>query len=434
MKTRGGFTVEFKAKVALELTGPSNGVRPFSRIIIPLCSSRPWEDLNAHRGSRRPNPGDHQQKCHRQQRHGRGVVSETFPSPQFFWPTKNSVWTANHTDVRGSNICNLLFEIGSITKVFTSRLFYKNYGSTIGECMPAISLPDSVSSLSIANIGSYASGFPQDNGHPSDPRGVFCPDSALGSLEALINWFNNGCSGHTSWICHQGDCYTYSNLAWSLFAIAALNPTNTDADVYSIYTGPLKGLCYGLGMSGPTALYLPSQVGNGMACGYKDGQPFAVGEDYQPSPPMHFGAGGIVSNIEDMLQWLRYNMGQIVISDQSMLAAEQTPNSPLNQCGTTTGSCGSGSQGPTTGQGWFFPRIGGQSGRVLAKDGGVHGFSSWMGFETWTAGSPSQNGVVVLGAGENAPTAGLDIMAKLLNADIEAIERGAIGFSSAALR
>jgi CubicO group peptidase (beta-lactamase class C family) len=350
------------------------------------------------------------------------------PTTEFFYPTENPIWNANHDVVSPEKLPGLLFEIGSISKVFTSRIFYSlqnGYGTqTIGSCMPSISLPAIISGLPVMAIGVYTSGFPQDNGHPPDPRGAFCPASNLKTFADMVSWFNSG--QHADWICKPGACYTYSNLSWSLLAIAGFNPQSTNIDVYAAYNNELRALCEVWGMNS-TGLFKPTQVGANMACGYRNNAPFDVGASYQPTTSMGFGAGGVVSCATDMLQWLLYNMGQLPASstDRDILIIQQQPNSSLPVCGTTTGACGAGeATGPQTAIGWFFPKVSGP-GQVLAKDGGVRGFSSWMGFEGWVNDqTPSENGVVVLSAGQNAAIVGRKIMAILLDAEIEALPPG----------
>ncbi|SFJ61036.1 serine hydrolase domain-containing protein [Bradyrhizobium sp. cf659] len=347
------------------------------------------------------------------------------PSAKFFSPSQTEVWDSNHKVVAAANLPNTLFEIGSISKVFTSRIFYSLQGTydgnTVGSCMPSISLPAAISGIPVADIVTYASGFPQDNGLPPDPRGPFCPPSNLQNFTELVAWFNSG--QHSAWICPPGQCYTYSNLAWSLLAIAGANPQNTYVDVYDEYNTQLVELCAGLGMNN-TALFNTGQVPS-MACGYDGTQPFDIGHSYLPCPPMEFGSGSIVSCASDMLQWLLYNMGQLQPSptEFAILQTQQQTGWTRGKCGTATGICGGPTKGPTVGIGWFFPKIAGAAGSVLSKDGGVPGFSSWMGFESWVqngASAPSGNGVVVLSAGSLASPVGQKIMSILLNAEVEA--------------
>jgi beta-lactamase class C len=348
------------------------------------------------------------------------------PFAKFFSPSKITVWDSNHSPVSAADLPTTLFEIGSISKVFTSRIFYALQGTydgnTIGSCMPQITLPPAISGISVADIVTYASGFPQDNGEPPDPRGPFCPAVNLQTFAKLVDWFDSG--QNSDWICPVGQCYTYSNLAWSLLAIAGLNPQNPYDNVYGSYNEQLVALCAELGM-GNTALFNTGQVSS-MACGYSGTTPFSEGQSYRPAQAMEFGSGSIVSSPANMRQWLLYNMGQLRPSptEFAILQTQQQTGSARNKCGTTTSSCGAGQpQGPTVGIGWFFPKIAGAAGRVLSKDGGVPGFTSWMGFENWVqngANAPSGNGVVVLSAGQIASPVGQKIMSKLLNAEVDA--------------
>jgi len=180
------------------------------------------------------------------------------PFPRFFAPSKTTGWDSNHDPVSTADLPNLLFEIGSISKVFTSKIFYNLHGtyegSTIASCMPSISVPTAIGGIKVTDIVTYASGFPQDNGLPPDPRGPFCPSSSQQTFTGLVDWFNSG--ANSSWICPAGQCYTYSNLAWSLLAIAGLNPQDTNVDVYAAYDQQLAVLCTELGMDA-TALRIP---------------------------------------------------------------------------------------------------------------------------------------------------------------------------------
>jgi beta-lactamase class C len=119
-------------------------------------------------------------------------------------------------------------------------------------------------------------------------------------------------------------------------------------------------------------------------------------------------------------------MGQMPQSEKdfNILQRQQQMGSIYNKCGTK-GDCGGAgqAQGPATGIGWMYPKTGGIQGSVLAKDGGVPGFTSWMGFESWVqngANKPSGNGVVVLAAGSHAGLVGGKIMSALLGAEVDA--------------
>jgi beta-lactamase class C len=357
------------------------------------------------------------------------IVSEnSSDSPRLFYQTNQPIWDKSHDEVHRDDLPRLLFEIGSVTKVFTSRIFTDSYDKTIGSCMPRVPLPELIRKIPIIDIETYSSGFPQDNGHPQDPRGAFCPPSALDNLSDLLTWFNHGMGSNENWICPPGQCYTYSNLSWSMLAIAALDPGRSEkVDIYTDYNRHLGQLCQELAMP-LTALFEPNQVPH-MACGYKDRIPFSTTENYQPGSRMHFGAGGIVSCASDMLRWLLYNMGRLPASnaDRHLLTMQQSERRKRPRCGTTTGKCGDDEgDGAATALGWFLPKAtDGTATQVLSKDGGVHGFTSWMGFESWVeVGEPSRNGVVVLAAGQEASHAGKKIMEHLLGTTFETIETG----------
>src|SRR5262245_65255341 len=73
--------------------------------------------------------------------------------------------------------------------------------------------------------------------------------------------------------------------------------------------------------------------------------------------------------------------------------------------------------GPVTSCGWFHAKMPTPQGEaiVLNKNGGVAGFTSWMGFTSWQGtGAPSADGAFVLTNSHGGTRMGIDAMKLLL--------------------
>src|SRR4029078_4006477 len=91
--------------------------------------------------------------------------------------------------------------------------------------------------------------------------------------------------------------------------------------------------------------------------------------------PALLGAGGIYSTIDDMLQWLQFNMG--LTGSSSYIALLPTLQQIWFPSGKESGE----------GLGWFIrhltiplPPFRGIKVPLIDKDGGTYGFHSWIGF------------------------------------------------------
>jgi CubicO group peptidase (beta-lactamase class C family) len=106
------------------------------------------------------------------------------------------------------------FEIGSISKVFSSGIYYMLHGpysGTLGSHMPAMGMSQGVADLTLVNLAIYQPGLAQDN------QGGVYPRWILENLETLFRYL-----GSYDPPFPQGSCYAYSNLGWSLLVMAAL--------------------------------------------------------------------------------------------------------------------------------------------------------------------------------------------------------------------
>src|SRR5262249_13951569 len=89
-----------------------------------------------------------------------------------------------------------------------------------------------------------------------------------------------------------------------------------------------------------------------------------------PCPVVEYGSGGVVSTRNDMLAFLLYQM-----STNCALYLQDVQSYLPSYCNQDAY--------PTTGFGWFIRpyTVNGRLSFLVSKDGGVSGFTSWIGFE-----------------------------------------------------
>lgn len=293
------------------------------------------------------------------------------------------------------------FEIGSISKVFSSGIYYMLHGpyaGTLGSHMPAMGMSQGVADLTLVNLAIYQPGLAQDN------QGGVYPPWILRNVETLFRYLS-----HYDPPFPQGTCYAYSNLGWSLLAMAALGLDSREPGALpALYGQQLAAFCSKFAAV-ETHVFSPGLKPQ-LPRGYrKDMRPLPPRDPYRPTDWPHVGAGGIISTGADMMQFLLYNMGRLPggLGDPA-LVYQQTETFHANACST-------GGVGPTTSYGWFHAPMGPGHTTVLSKNGGVAGFSSWMGFTRWQGtGAPSRYGVFVLSNGHDSTKLGRNIMKQLL--------------------
>ena len=293
------------------------------------------------------------------------------------------------------------FEIGSISKVFSSGIYYMLHGpysGTLGSHMPAMGMSRAVADLRLVNLAIYQPGLAQDN------QGGVYPRWILENLETLFRYLGSYNPPYP-----QGSCYAYSNLGWSLLAMAALGlDSRQPGTLPALYAGQLAAFCSRFA-AGETHLFSPELKRRLPRAYTKEMEALPPRNPYRPTEWPHVGAGGIISTGADMMQFLLYNMGRLPggLGDPA-LAYQQTQTFRANACST-------GRSGPTTSYGWFHAPMGPEQTMVLSKNGGVAGFSSWMGFTRWQGtGASSLRGVFVLNNAHDATKLGRNIMKQLL--------------------
>ena len=325
-----------------------------------------------------------------------GVISPDAPNGQLLFAGERNFWNSQnqHMSLTGDT----LFEIASITKVFTSLLVYIGnstidfYGGTLGQFFTALSPTAPVAKIPILDLANYSPGLPQDN------HGGFWPARTMDNLSNLLTWLDNYQPPAS-----PGQYYSYSNLGWSLIGMAACSISSEQDDYTTLYGSMVSELGRDFQMTN-TQLISQSLVPN-LPLGHdKSGNPIQPNQ-YASLAPMLLGAGAIVSTGNDMMKWLSGNMGYGPVAE-NILKTQQSPRYTLPKLSDPKVS------GPTVSIGWFVHAVNvdGQTVYYLAKDGGLAGFTSWMGFQTWDFVTPSPIGTFVLTNSHGAAELGQKIM------------------------
>lgn len=331
-----------------------------------------------------------------------GIISPDVPNGQTLLYAGGDLWNTQQQSLTLDG--DTLFEIGSITKVFTSLGWYlkhQDYTGTLGEFITAVTLPTSLSDITIMDLASYGPGFPTDN------RGGWWGPSVTNSLTNLLNFLKNS-QGLPQY--PAGSCYSYSNFGWGLLALATSGVSSYSENVLQDWTALITALTTDLNMSGNTAPY-NSSMNSALPVGYDiTWTMLPLNHNYAPTSLMLMGAGYLVSTGNDMMIWLNFNMGN-PNPNLPVLQLQQGTTSTRNQCS------GPNPDGPEVSLGWFVHHevINGEQITYLAKDGGVAGFTSWMGFQDWVGtGQASPLGCFVLTNSHGASSLGTYIINILL--------------------
>ncbi len=266
-----------------------------------------------------------------------------------------------------------LFEIGSITKTFTcSLLSYMVLQKEVAladraqHYLPtAIILPQkNGKQITLLNLATARSGLPRLPGNlsPADPNNPY-----LDYTEKELTNFLNNCELKNE----PGAVYEYSNLGMGLLGFIL---THKKGEPYSqlikeIILKPLEmNQTY---ISGETKSKL-------LATGYMDKNPVNAWTWNNQSALT--GAGGIVSNAEDMLKYLAAQLS----TDQTTLTASFQE--------THKERAEAGSEQLQIGLGWHI-----RDHKYIWHNGGTQGFRSFIGFDP-----EKKRGIVVLTNSTNA--------------------------------
>jgi serine-type D-Ala-D-Ala carboxypeptidase/endopeptidase len=257
-----------------------------------------------------------------------------------------------------------VYEIGSITKTFTATLLADavlsgrvTLDTPIGELLPDFKIPErSAKQITLGEIGMHYSGLPRlpSNLLPKDAANPYA-DYDIDKLKAFL--------GNYQLPRDPGASYEYSNLAFGLLGYALAESTQTSYQEL-VDTKILHPL--GMKMSG--TVFTDAMRAH-----------LAPGHDQTGNPAANWdlgvlaGAGAIRSTANDMLRYLKANMG----IDQTPLAdAMKYAQEPRREFETNLRI---GLAWMTTGQG------------IIWHSGGTGGYRSFIGFTT-----DGHKGVVIL--------------------------------------
>ena len=201
-----------------------------------------------------------------------------------------------------------VYEIGSITKTFTATLLADAVISSrftldtpIGDLLPDFKIPErNGKQITLGEIGTQYSGLPRmpSNFAPKDPGNPYA-DYDSGKLKAFLAGYEL--------IRDPGTAYEYSNLAFGLLGYALAQSAHTTYGdlVHEKVFQPL-----GMTMSGT---YFTEAMQGHLGSGHDEtGTPV---ENWDLG--VLAGAGGIRSTVNDMLRYLKANLG----GDHTPLAA-----------------------------------------------------------------------------------------------------------------
>jgi CubicO group peptidase (beta-lactamase class C family) len=276
-----------------------------------------------------------------------------------------------------------LFEIGSISKTFTSLALADmvaegvvTLDQPVQELLPAaeVAVPAGTVPISLAHLSTHTSGLPRmpDNFAPADPTNPYI-DYGADDLYAFLG-------GHTL-TAEPGTRYEYSNVAVGLLghALGLADGASWERVVASRIAEPL-GLA-------DTVMTLSGDHATRFATGH-DGDLNAVAAwDFD----VLAGAGALRSTADDLLVYLAAQAGRTSTDLSAAIASTHEPRFSL-------------SAELEIGLAWLI-----EDGRYIWHNGGTGGFGSFAGIDVET-----QSGVVVLcntSGGQNAETLlGLELL------------------------
>ena len=262
-----------------------------------------------------------------------------------------------------------VFEIGSITKVFTSTLLADlAWRGELALDTPVQSLlgdgarvpTRDGAEITLEQLATHSSGLPRmpDNFEPADDDNPYVDYTA----ERLYAFLSS----------HElargiGETVEYSNLGYGLLGHALAQREGRDYE-----TLVARRILEPLRMS-DTAVTLTPSLQQRVAAGHNDSLDPAANWDFAALS----GAGSLRSTVNDMVLFLEANLG--------------LEPSPLHGAMQTAHARRATMPEPDTGIGLGWIVHDGKDGRVLWHNGGTGGYSSFIGFD-----AESQVGVVVL--------------------------------------
>lgn len=254
---------------------------------------------------------------------------------------------------------NTLFEIGSITKTFTTGLLAEmasrgevKLDQPVQSLLPAaVKIPSrngrEITLLDLASVSSGLPGMP-NNFKPADPRNPY----ADYSVQQLYDFLN----GHTL-TRDIGSQYEYSNLGMGLLGHALALKAGTS--YYDLLT---QRILKPLGMR-DTWIELSPALRRRLALGHNPAGAVVSNWDI----PTLAGAGALRSSVNDMFRYLAANL--------------DSTSKPLGRtfASTHVKRTETGRPGLTVGMGWHIIKTPG--GTVVWHNGGTGGYRTFTGFD-----------------------------------------------------
>lgn len=294
----------------------------------------------------------------------------------------------NKSKITGSPVdSNTVFEIGSITKVFTSLILANevvndkmDLNENISTCFPKGIVSKECSHISLLQLATHSSGLPRlaDNFWPSvkDKKNPYNNYSESYLLEYLTiaKPYNT-----------IGTRYNYSNVGAGLLGFILCQKKKTS------YEKMVKeNICYPFAMKN-TSVGLNNKQLDNLALGHSKGQT-VVNWDFQDATA---GQGALRSNIVDMVRFVKFNLyPQTSTLSKAVEYAQQVHFTDL-------------SNGMKTGLGWHIGSF--YNEKYLEHTGGTGGYRSFLGICP-----ESKIGIVILSNSDNDVSAlGLEILKEL---------------------
>jgi CubicO group peptidase (beta-lactamase class C family) len=264
---------------------------------------------------------------------------------------------------------NTVFEIGSVTKVFTSLLLADAVRRGEVALTDPVSkyLPPNVKvperggkKITLVDLATHTSGLPRmpTNFHPKDPGNPYADFSVAQLYEFLAS---------VELTRDIGSQYEYSNLGGGLLGHALARRAGTDYETL-VRTRILEPL----GMKS-TAITLSKSMKEHLTSGHDAGLQKVANWDL----PTLAGAGALRSTANDLLTFLAANIGieksPLAPSMAAMIAVRRPTGTPNLEIGL----------------GWHIWTRNGHE--IIWHNGGTGGYRTWIGFEP-----KSRTGVVVL--------------------------------------
>lgn len=297
-------------------------------------------------------------------------------SEDLFLKVNGTLRTGDGNEITPSN--HVLFKLGSTSKLFTATAFAyacqdvgcaiemnSNLGQFIQFSGP---MGEALNNLPLKSLANYTSGLPADN-TANTPPGLHPPfnNNATYSVKDMVAFLNST----TFSVNQEGTVYQYSNLGFSLLAVAisrayGTNGFNLWVRDYIFQNETLQmhdsRYCPISNDSDPWPENFPVGYIHGQANQY-----YPVDSLYNGQFGAYYGGGGVMSSAQDMMTWLNFNMGKTPedprMPTKSLLAMMQNPSTDV----LTNGS-------GYLGLGWFIS----PDKSLLTKDGILPGANTAM--------------------------------------------------------